>query len=159
MVYKAKLEEKNANTPVKNTVAPMPMYLLRSDGHRSNKDSSTPEQNKKKFCSCFIAGFNNPKWPGNIGDWSIFSTIRSVLSKSAPDACAHRAAIEHGLIEELLFHDFAIAHFIHGDFIHLHATLAFDRYIFDQPSHLRHIPILYLAVILFQLPLEASPKS
>jgi hypothetical protein len=92
MVYKAKLEEKNANTPVKNTVAPM-------------------------------------------------------------------AAAEPQLIKELLLHDFAIAYFIHSDFIHLHTTLAFDRYIFDQPSYLRHIPILYLAVIPFQLPLEASPKS
>src|SRR5688572_17047248 len=53
MVYKAYPPEAAANSPVKKIVAPMPTYLLVSEGHFSRMRRSAPEHHRKKsviFC-------------------------------------------------------------------------------------------------------------
>jgi hypothetical protein len=66
-VYNAYPEEKKARTPVKKTVAPIPMYLLTSVGHFSRMEASTPEQKRKKFLSrVIIFSFGSSLQPGKI---------------------------------------------------------------------------------------------
>jgi len=51
-VYNAYPAAKDANTPVKNTVAPIPMYLFDSVGDLFSKEKLAPLQNQKKRMSC-----------------------------------------------------------------------------------------------------------
>ena len=47
-VYNAYDAERNAKTPVKKTVAPIPVYFAVSEGHFLRISVSAPEQNQKK---------------------------------------------------------------------------------------------------------------
>jgi hypothetical protein len=49
IVYNAYPADIAASKPVKNTVAPMPVYLLASAGQRFKMLRHIPEQNQKKF--------------------------------------------------------------------------------------------------------------
>jgi hypothetical protein len=53
-VYEAYPAANAANSPVKNMVAPMPMYLLVSTGVLFNILGCAPEQNRKKLFKEFI---------------------------------------------------------------------------------------------------------